>query len=108
MKKLFKYSIVLLLTLSIIGCCKENNKIDNIVQNVWEYSLANPDGFTIEIPSITPITRGIAVAYKETQNHHSYNSLYFVVQHSLSHNSIVGGWLNPKNIIYYFDSIRIF
>lgn len=78
----------------------------HLIERVWEYSLNNPQGFTIDLESFKPIKKGIAVAYLETQNCHSKMSLELVINHSKNHNDKIGGWLDSD--LYYFDSVRIF
>ena len=38
-----------------------------LIDGVWEYSLINPDGFTLNIETMKPVKYGISVAYQETQ-----------------------------------------
>ncbi|MGC4130236.1 MAG: hypothetical protein QM564_11935 [Bergeyella sp.] len=79
-----------------------------LIDRVWEYSQNNPDGFTLNLETFKPIKFGICVAYLETQDSHDKESLEQVINHSLEHNKIIGGWLNVENEKFYFDSIRIF
>lgn len=51
---------------------------------------------------------GITVAYEATQNRHDRADLDEVVSHAKSHEGYVGGWLNPEDGLYYFDSVRLF
>jgi hypothetical protein len=78
----------------------------HLIYRVWDYSLNNPQGFTLDVESFKPIKKGIAVAYLETQNCHSKRSLELVINHSKEHDFKIGGWLDKD--LYYFDSIRIF
>lgn len=80
----------------------------DLIDRVWEYSLKNPYGFTLNIETFEPIKFGICVAYFETQNCFDKKGLEQVIDHAIRHNKIVGGWLNDGNGFYYFDSIRIF
>ena len=50
---------------------------------VWEFSQSHPDGFTLDIRTMTEPTEGIAVSYAATQDSHSRDQLDFVVEHSL-------------------------
>ena len=77
-----------------------------LIERVWVYSLNNPQGFTIDIKSFKPITKGISVAYLDTQNSHDKESVKKVIEHALKNDNIVGGWL--ENELYYFDSVKIF
>lgn len=77
-----------------------------LIERVWIHSLNNPQGFTIDIESFKPVTKGIAVAYLETQNSHSKESLQKVINHAKMNHNKIGGWLDDD--LYYFDSVRIF
>lgn len=106
---------VLIGTLSFmtVSCSDDNNgaktsELESLVERVWNYSLENPDGFTIDIRTWRVPTEGICVSYKETQNSHSRESLNKVITHALQHDGYVGGWLDSSSGLYYFDSSRVF
>lgn len=80
------------------------NKLDR----VWEHSLIHPEGFTLSLDTMKPVTRGYAVAYLATQDSFGREGLEQVISHALSHQRVIGGWLNTQNNKYYFDSVRIF
>ncbi len=86
----------------------EESIVASIADKVWQFSQTHPDGFTLDIRTMTEPTEGIAVSYAETQNSHSRNQLDKVVGHALSHDGFVGGWLNTENGLYYFDSTKLF
>lgn len=86
----------------------QQGRIRNIADKVWAYSQNHPDGFTLDIHTMSEPTDGIAVSYAGTQNSHSRNQLEKVVSHALSHDGYVGGWLNTLNGLYFFDSTRLF
>ena len=86
----------------------EQDSITPISDQVWTFSQSHPDGFTLDIRTMTEPTEGIAVSYAETQNSHSRDQLDKVVGHALSHDGYVGGWLNTENGLYYFDSTKLF
>lgn len=75
---------------------------------VWEYSLSNPDGFTVELPSLEPVTSGLAVGYYIGQENIGKESLGEVISHALANDNVIGGWLDTQDDTYYFDSICIF
>ena len=111
------YGFYLLLTLCcgtvFTACSNSDNStgqgnVATIADKVWNYSQAHPDGFTLDIRTMTEPTEGIAVSYAETQDSHSRNQLDRVVRHALSHDGYVGGWLNTENGLYYFDSTKLF
>jgi hypothetical protein len=86
----------------------EQSNITDIADKVWAFSQAHPDGFTLDIRTMTEPTEGIAVSYAETQNSHSRDQLDKVVSHAHCHDGYVGGWLNTEKGLYYFDSTILF
>ena len=86
----------------------EQSIITNIADKVWSFSQSHPDGFTIDIRSMTEPTEGIAVSYAATQNSHSRDQLDKVVSHALQHEGYVGGYYNSENGLYFFDSTKLF
>ena len=93
---------------SIEGNSTEQNYITSVADKVWAFSQAHPDGFTIDIRTMTEPTEGIAVSYAATQNSHSREKLVKVVSHALLHDGYVGGWYNSEDGLYYFDSTKLF
>ena len=71
-----------------------------LIDGVWDYSLINPNGFTLKY--------GISVAYRETQDSFGKESLNGVINHALEHGKAVGGWYDTESNRYYFDSVKIF
>lgn len=86
----------------------DRDSVSAISDKVWAFSQGHPDGFTLDIRTMTEPTEGIAASYAETQNSHSRNQLDKVVRHALRHDGYVGGWLNTENGLYYFDSTKLF
>ena len=101
-------------TVSFASCssCYDNPteqaQITAIADKVWAFSQTHPDGFTIDIRTMTEPTEGIAVSYEATQNSHSRDQLDKVVSHALNHDGYVGGWYNSEDGLYYFDSTKLF
>jgi hypothetical protein len=81
---------------------------DAITERVWIFSQTHPDGFTLDIRTMTEPTHGVSVAYAQTQNSHSRKDLPKVVSHSLTHDGYIGGWKESDTGLYYFDSVRLF
>ncbi len=105
--------ITLVSSANILKACtqEDNHAQDNvaaIADQVWTFSQTHPDGFTLDIRTMTQPTRGIAVSYAATQDSHSRHQLDGVVRHALQHDGYVGGWLNSGDGLYYFDSTRLF
>lgn len=117
-KKTIKiWGILLLLILynaTVLSACSHNDntteqrEVTSISDKVWDFSQTHPDGFTLDIRSMSEPTEGIAVSYLETQNSHSRYQLDKVIRHALNHDGYVGGWLNTENGLYYFDSTKLF
>lgn len=62
---------------------KKVTKMDDLIERVWEYSLNNPDGFTLNIENFKVVKYGLIVAFKDTQNSFGKQSLQKVINHSL-------------------------
>lgn len=86
----------------------DNSKVKVLSDKIWTYSQSHPDGFTLDVRTITEPTEGIAVSYYATQGCHSRKNLNRVVRHALHHDGYVGGWLDTADSLYYFDSTRLF
>ena len=86
----------------------EQSNITTIADKVWAFSQTHPDGFTINVRTMTEPTEGIAVSYAATQNSHSRDQLDKVVSHALNHDGYVGGWYNSEDGLYHFDSSKLF
>jgi hypothetical protein len=97
-----------LLTSCFSGKLVTTARVEAAANQVWAYSLSHPDGFTIDLRTMTEPTEGIAVAYAATQGCHSRDRLDYVITHAMRHYGYVGGWLDITDSLYYFDSSRIF
>ena len=86
----------------------EQSNITTIADKVWAFSQTHPDGFTLDIRTMTEPTEGIAVSYAAAQNSHSRDQLDKVISHALQHEGYVGGWYNSEDGLYYFDSTKLF
>ena len=114
--KLFCFLTVILTLCSstVLAACSnygtptEQDSITPISDKVWTFSQTHPDGFTIDIRTMTEPTEGIAVSYAATQDSHSRDQLDRVVSHALQHEGYVGGWYNSDDGLYYFDSTKLF
>ena len=118
MQKMIHWLLAVVLTIcgtaSFASCSSnednatEQSNITIIADKVWAYSQTHPDGFTLDIRTMTEPTEGIAVSYAATQNSHSRDQLDKVVSHALQHDGYVGGWLSGEDGLYYFDSTKLF
>lgn len=84
------------------------DSLEHLADAVWEFSKSHPDGFTLELSTLTEPSEGIAVSYASTQSSILRNQLDSVITHALNHDGYVGGWLDVKDSLYYFDSTRLF
>ena len=82
--------------------------MEQLFKAILEIAKQNPDGFTVDLTTLKKVTKGISVAYLETQDSFGEDGLKRVLNHALEHEKKVGGWLNEENNLFYFDSIRIF
>ena len=99
--------------LTLSGCGSndshsEDKQIKTTADQVWAFGQSHPDGFTLDIRSMTEPKEGIAVSYAATRNSHTRPQLEQVVRHALSNDGYVGGWLNSVDGLYYFDSTKLF
>ena len=122
--KKFKYGVPLILiaqiALFLLCSCRtaslsatpssqiEQSGVSQIADKVWAFSQSHPNGFTLDLRTMTEPTEGISVSYAATQNSHSRNQLDKVVNHAIQNDGYVGGWYNKENGLYYFDSTRLF
>ena len=110
------FAVVLLCgTVTLASCSsaeksktEQEDNVAVIADKVWDFSQTHPDGFTLDIRTMTEPAEGIAVSYANTQSSYSRESLKDVVLHALWHDGIVGGWLNSDDGLYYFDSTRLY
>ena len=106
------YTTILFSALSLTACFGGKHvtttNVETMADQLWNYRLSHPDGFTVELSTMTEPTEGIAVAYAATQGCHSRETLDYVIDHAIKHDGFVGGWLDPTDSIYYFESTRLF
>ena len=108
-------------TTCFASCSSNDDNITNIADKVWAFSQNHPNGFTLDIRTMTEPTEGIAVSFAATQNSHSCvpsvaselsssmrDLLDKVVHHALQHEGYIGGWYNSQDGLYYFDSTKLF
>lgn len=105
---LFTLNAIFLLTACSKTCDRKEYDVSVIVDSVWVFSQTHPDGFTLNILTMTEPTEGIVVSFAATQGSHSREQLDAVVEHALEHDGYIGGWLNTVDSLYYFDSNRLF
>ncbi len=111
--RLMAIVLVVAMSMGIVSCCNNDKSagqtdVSALADKVWDFSRTHPDGFTLDISTMTEPTQGIAVGYAATQNSHSRSQLDKVVAHALQNDGFVGGWYNTTDGLYYFDSTRLF
>ena len=82
--------------------------MEQLFEAILAIAKHNPDGFTVDLTTLKKVTKGISVAYLETQDSFGEEGLKRVLNHAEMHEKKVGGWLNEENQEFYFDSVRIF
>lgn len=82
--------------------------MEQLFEAIQKIAEANPEGFTVDLTTLKRVTKGISVAYIDTQDSFGEEGLKRVLNHALMHEKRVGGWLNEENQEFYFDSVRIF
>ena len=106
------FLVLFISSVTICSSCSSSRytgqSVSILADRIWLFSLDHPDGFTLDISTMTEPTAGISVSYAETQNCHSRKQLKKVVRHALRHDGIVGGWFNSDDSLYYFDSDHLF
>jgi fructokinase len=105
---LLKANIILIFVTVKARGFKSFDIMKQLTDGVWEYSLINPEGFTLNIETMKPIKYGLSVAYQDTQDSFGKESLNKVINHALEHGRSVGGWFDTESKRYYFDSVKIF
>lgn len=108
MKQLFLSLSLCLCTALVLSSCGGNESIDGLAEQVWKYARSHPDGFTLELSTMTEPAQGIAVSYAATQGCHSREALTRVIRHAKWHSGYVGGWMDADSGLFYFDSTRLF
>lgn len=69
----------------------------------------NPEGFTIDANTLTPVTSGYAVALAETQNSFGDEGIKKVLDTvNAGRANAIGGWLDAQTGLYYYDAVRIY
>ena len=82
--------------------------MEQLFEAILAIAKQNPDGFTVDLTTLKKVTKGISVAYLETQDSFGEEGLKRVLNHAEMHEKKVGGWLNEENQEFYFDSVRVF
>lgn len=79
----------------------------NFLEVLKKHAKEKPEGFTVNLEGDLINKIGWYVAYKETQGTHDFENIQKVIDHAKTHDGYIGGWLDRKTGLYYFDSVRI-
>ena len=106
MRKLFVVLAATALSVAVFAQPRISDK--ELANVIWAMGEMYPDGFTIDINTLKQPETGLMVSYAATQNSFDRKSIPAVIKHARAHNNLIGGWYNPENGKYYFDSTRMF
>ncbi len=86
------------------SCAQETeNERQELISYITEYAEQHPDGFTLNINTRQPETKGYAVEYLLPST-----DIEYIVEHALAHENIVGGWKDPETMIFAYGSTKVF
>ena len=106
MKRILIFLAALTIAVPVFSQKQVSDK--DLATAVWVIGQTMPEGFTLDLNTMTYPKDGLYVSYKETQNSFDRKSLPAVIKHAHAHENIVGGWRDPETGLYYFDSNRKF
>ena len=73
----------------------------SLLEAIQQIAEQNPEGFTVDLTTLKKVTKGISVAYLETQNSFGDEGLKRVLEHAERYEKTVGGWLNEDDGYFY-------
>ena len=80
--------------------------MSELIAELKKLGLLNPNGFTVLLPDLTPVSKGWVVAMKETQNSFGDEGLKRVLEIALKTTKVIGGWKQGRK--WYWDASFIF
>ena len=101
-------TIAAALTLTAPAFSQQTVSDKDLATALWVIGQTMPDGFTLDLDTMSYPKEGLMVSYKATQDHFDRKSLPAVIKHAHAHENIIGGWRDPGTGRYYFDSTRSF
>ena len=107
MKRILLIAVTLLI-LSVPGFGQQTVSDKDLATALWVMSQTMPEGFTLDLNTMSYPKEGLIVAYEATQNSFDRKSLPAVIKHAHAHENLVGGWYNADDDRFYFDSSRSF
>ena len=100
--------ILVSLTLAVPGFSQQTFTDKDLATAVWVMAQTFPEGFTLDLNTMSYPKEGLMVSYKATQDHFDRKSIPAVIKHAHAHENIIGGWRDTETGLYYFDSTRSF
>ena len=83
--------------------------MENVVIYIEKISQLWRDGFTVNVVTLKPITKGFAVAAKETQNSFNRAGLIRVIEFAKNNGcAAIGGWYDSESGLFYYDAVNIY
>ncbi|KXX67418.1 hypothetical protein [Flammeovirga sp. SJP92] len=78
-----------------------------LVDRIKSIAQRNKLGFTFDLSTkeIFKKEKGYIIAFQATQNKFDNEGIKFCIRHALKHQKLIGGWHDPQNFLYYFDSV---
>ena len=101
-------TIAAALTLTAPAFSQQTVSDKDLATALWVIGQTMPEGFTLDLDTMSYPKEGLMVSYKATQDHFDRKSLPAVIKHAHAHENIIGGWRDPGTGRYYFDSTRSF
>lgn len=80
--------------------------MQDLLARLKEIAEQNPNGFTVYLPSLAPVTKGWIVAKAETQNCLGDDGLQKALEVALKTSQIMGGWLEDEK--WYWDASDVY
>ena len=96
MKRILLIAVTLLI-LSVPGFGQQTVSDKDLATALWVMSQTMPEGFTLDLNTMSYPKEGLIVAYEATQNSFDRKSLPAVIKHAHAHENLVGGWYNADD-----------
>lgn len=108
MTRKFFYPLILFCLLAAFATSCKKDPAETIAEQIWEYAQKNPEGFNLDINTMTEPAEGVAVSYENTQAFYSREALSLVVRHAREHDGYVCGWRDEESGQFIFGSDKLF
>ena len=108
MTRKFFYPLILFCLLTVFASSCKKDPAETLAQQIWEYAQKNPEGFNLDINTMTEPSEGVAVSYEGTQTFYSRETLPSVIRHAREHDGYVCGWRDTESGQFIFGSDKLF